>query len=145
MAFAPERLRGLREAKKLSQETLAGLSGLSQSVIAKAEKGKSVPTGDGLDRLALALDCTIDFLFGRGRNFKDFGAAAAQMSFDVFCNRPGFTADQFEQCRRALSHPDAPKTSSGWQSLAEMIALAAGPRPVSTNLRLLRQKASSSA
>ena len=124
MSFRGDRLRSLREAKAFSQERLAANAGISQSVIAKAEKGTTLPTGDVLDKLASALDCTMDYLYGRGADYISASAAAIQMSFDVFSRNEVLTELQRERCRRALKHPNAPKTAKDWLSLAEMIEMA---------------------
>jgi transcriptional regulator with XRE-family HTH domain len=127
MGFKPDRLRGLREIKGLSQEKLAEIASLSQSVIPKVEKGRSVPSGDVLEKLACALDCTMDYLYGRGDEYGDCTTAAAYMGFEVFARDPDVTEEQRDRCRRALKHPDAPKTANAWRSLAQMIDLATEP------------------
>jgi transcriptional regulator with XRE-family HTH domain len=127
MPFRPERLKALREAKTLSQEQLSDLAGLSQSVIAKSENGKNRPRSDALDKLAEALDCTIDYLHERGPDYESPAVAAAHMAFDVFKTQQDLTDEQRERCRRALPHADAPRTAQAWRSFAEMIELAIGP------------------
>jgi transcriptional regulator with XRE-family HTH domain len=141
MAFRPDLLRGLRETKGFSQEKLAEIAGLSQSVITKAEQGKSVPGGDVLDKLASALDCTMDYLFGRGdAEYGGLPAAAAKMAFDVFARQASVTEQQRDRCRPALSHPDAPKTAKAWYALAEIIDLAIERvHPSPANLSVVKQ------
>ncbi|SRR5712692_9364560 len=136
MPFRPKRLRDLREAKALSQEQLCKLAGLSQSVIAKSENGKNLPGSEVLDKLAAALDCTIDYLHERGHDYESPTVAAAHMAFDVFVTQQALTDEQCERCRRALRHADAPKTAQAWRSLAEMIELAIGPTSI-TSLALV--------
>lgn len=133
MPFRPDRLKGLREAKGLSQEQLGELAGLHHSVITKSEKGKNLPRSEALDKLATALDCTMDYLHGRGSQYEGPAVAAAHMAFDVFVAQQGVTDEQRERCRRALAHPDAPKTASKWRSLAEMLGLALEPAAAMTS------------
>jgi transcriptional regulator with XRE-family HTH domain len=140
MPFRPERLKALREAKTLSQEQLSKLAGLSQSVIAKSEKGKNLPGSEVLDKLAGALDCTIDYLHGRGYENESPTVAATCMAFDVFVTEPALTDEQREKCRRALRHPDAPKTAQAWRSFAEMIDLVIGPTPSTGSLGLIGEQ-----
>ena len=144
MPFRPDRLKALREAKGLSQEQLEKLAGVSHSMIAKSEKGKSLPGSETLDRLALALDATIDYLHGRGLEGVDPPTAAARMAFDVFTRDPGLTDERRERCRSALAHADAPKTARGWRSFAEMLELAVGPPRVDssggTRLAVVRER-----
>jgi transcriptional regulator with XRE-family HTH domain len=128
MPLRPERFEGLRDAKGLSQGDLARLAGIGQSTITKLECGDAPNIGaDTLERIALALDATTDFFFGRGFEDVDASVAAAHMSFDVFARDPKVTGEQRERCRRVLSHKDAPKTAQEWRSFAEMLDLAVGP------------------
>lgn len=58
-----ENLRKLRKAKRLSQEELARMTGLTQGYIAMLESGKrDNPTKAVLDNLAAALGVTISEL-----------------------------------------------------------------------------------
>lgn len=136
MPFRGDLLRDLREVKGLSQEQLSEHAGVSQSVIAKSEKGKNSPGSEVLDRLAQALDCTIDYLHGRGREFENVEVAAANMAFDIV--QSSLSEEQRERCRRVLDHPDAPKTASQWRSFAEMVDLAV--RPARSRRRTSREE-----
>lgn len=126
MPFRHDYLKELREAKGWSQEGLSKRSGVSQSVIAKSERGKNLPGSDVLDKLAEALDCTIDYLVARGPHHENATRAAAQMAFDVFVLRTPLTKQQQERCQRALQHADAPRTAAAWRSFTEMVELAVG-------------------
>ena len=130
MPLQPERFKALREAKRLSQEELADLSTVGQSTITKLERGAAPSLGaDILERIALALDATTDYFYGRGFEDTNAAVAASYMSFDVFAKDPKVNDRLREQCRRVLSHRDAPKTARGWHSFAEMLDLAAEPTP----------------
>lgn len=143
MPLQPDRFRALREAKGLSQEVLANQATVGQSTITKLEGGAAPNLGaEILERIALALDATTDYFYGRGFEEVDASAAAARMSFDVFARDPRFTDEQRERCRRVLPHPDAPKTAQAWRSFAEMLDLAVGPTPTQgTKLALVRERA----
>jgi transcriptional regulator with XRE-family HTH domain len=146
MPLRPERFEGLRNAKGLSQGDLAHLAGIGQSTITKLECGNARNIGaDILERIALALDATTDFFFGRGFEEVDTSVAAVHMSYDVFARDPKVTVEQRERCRRVLSHKDAPKTAGGWRSLAEMLDLAVGPTSTTSSrepkLALIRERA----
>lgn len=139
MPFQPDRLKGLRDAKGLSQEQLGERAGLSHSLITKSENGKNRPRSDALDKLAEALDCTSDYLLGRGDDYEDPGVAAAHMAFDIFVAQRVLTDEQRERCRRALRHADAPKTAQAWRSFAEMMDLAIGPT-LSASIALVEER-----
>lgn len=142
MPLRHDRFRALREAKRLSQEILGGMADVAHSTIAKIERG-STPSADTLERLAVALDATTDYFYGRGFEDVDASVAAARMSFDVFSRDPKLNSEMRERCRRALPHPDAPKTAQAWRSFAEMLDLAIEPMSApsrSTKLALVREK-----
>src|SRR5947209_4325396 len=126
MPFRSDRLRTLREAKGWSQQELAKRAKMSQSAIAKSESGSNLPGSEILDKLAQTLECTIDYLHGRGPDYDSPETAASHMAFDVFVSQKVLTDEQRERCRRALQHPHAPKTAQAWGSLAEMLELAIG-------------------
>ena len=132
MPFVRSRLRHLREAKRLERADLAELSSVSLSQVTKHENG--VARSDAMiERFADALDCTMDFLYGRGRSYASMDEAAIRMSFDVF-ERTNST-QAITRCRRVLGHKDAPRTAKGWRSLAEHIELALDPVTIKTKNR----------
>ena len=144
MPFEPGRLKALRDAKGFSQEALAERAGVHQSVITRSEQGKSEPRGSALDKLASALDCTLDYLYGRSHSDKDASAAAAYMAFEVFCKSENVSQEQRIRCGRVIDHPNAPKTADGWRSLSDLIELAVGPTPSGTaNLTIVKSRARS--
>ncbi|HEX7137064.1 MAG TPA: XRE family transcriptional regulator [Vicinamibacterales bacterium] len=58
-----ERVRGLRAARRLSLDALAGRSGVSRSMISLIERGESSPTAVVLEKLASGLNVTLASLF----------------------------------------------------------------------------------
>lgn len=60
-----ERLRRIREEKRLSQAELGERTGFQPSAISHFESGRRSPSFDNLKKLADALAVTIDFLLGR--------------------------------------------------------------------------------
>jgi transcriptional regulator with XRE-family HTH domain len=99
---------------------------MSQSAIAKSESGTNLPGSKVLDKLAQTLECTIDYLHGRGSDYDSAGAAASRMAFDIA--QQFLTDEQLEGCQRVLPHSSAPKTAEAWRSFAEMLTLAAGSK-----------------
>ena len=57
------RVRGLRAARGLSLDALAGRSGVSRSMISVIERGESSPTAVVLEKLAAGLSVTLASLF----------------------------------------------------------------------------------
>lgn len=62
------RLRQLRKEKRLTQQQLAELIGVKNSVISFYEVGERIPSPDVLRKLALALHVTADYLLGIERS-----------------------------------------------------------------------------
>jgi len=58
-----ERVRGLRAARSLSLDALAGKSGVSRSMISLIERGESSPTAAVLEKLAAGLNVMLASLF----------------------------------------------------------------------------------
>jgi transcriptional regulator with XRE-family HTH domain len=58
-----ERLKFLRESRKLTQGAMAKLAGLSQATIAHIEKGTKDPSVETLNKISRALDIHIATLF----------------------------------------------------------------------------------
>lgn len=141
MPFRSDRLKHLREAKGWSKEQLAERAALSRPMITKSERGKNSPRSETLDHLAQALDCTTDYLLGRGPDYESPSIAAVYMAFEVFiAQQPELSNDQRERCRRALPHPNAPKTAEEWRSLAEMMDLALGSTSGTSSLSLVGER-----
>ncbi|MBO5057711.1 MAG: helix-turn-helix transcriptional regulator [Lachnospiraceae bacterium] len=53
----------LRKERKLSQEDIAGTTGIARSNIARIESGKNVPTIEVLTKLAFALNMDLEIKF----------------------------------------------------------------------------------
>lgn len=129
----PERLRGLREVKHLRQDQIPGVT---RELVAQWENGHKSPGIDALERLAAGLDATIDYLVGAGDAYRgDYRLAAAKMAFGWFRLDPRVPAQQKDRCMRVAEDDDvlvgegAPRTAEAWRSLAQMIDIAAPPRP----------------
>ena len=58
------RLRKLRKERNLTQEQLASLIGVKNSVISFYEVGERLPSPDVLRKMALALHVSTDYLLG---------------------------------------------------------------------------------
>lgn len=60
-----KRLKELREQRDMLQGELAAAVGVSRSTVAMWESGAIMPGADKLPKLADALGCSIDALYGR--------------------------------------------------------------------------------
>lgn len=84
MTFA-QRLKSLRKEKKLTQEQLAALAGITTRQIQKYEGSVSRPRIAQAEKLAAALDVSIDALLGKRERllaeFAEENGAAAERNF----------------------------------------------------------------
>ena len=64
----PQRLRKLRERRRMSRKALGELCGLSKDIIRKYEGGNRVPSLAALLAIADVFDVSVDYLLGR-KNF----------------------------------------------------------------------------
>lgn len=71
----PEKVRLARKEKKLNQEQLASLIGVSRRSVCAYESGCSVPHQKRLRRLAKALDVSVEYLTDDAVTDQNFGKA----------------------------------------------------------------------
>ncbi len=65
MATLGERLRLLREERKMAQKEIASLLGITYSAIGKYESDSNKPSSNTIDRLADFFQVSTDYLLGR--------------------------------------------------------------------------------
>jgi transcriptional regulator with XRE-family HTH domain len=88
----PERLRKIREEKRLTQGELAEKAGFQPSAISHFELGRRSPSFDNLKKLADALSVTVDYLLGRESRPTSAGPIAEKL----FRNFEQMTAEDQE-------------------------------------------------
>jgi len=69
-----ERIRQLRKKKRLRQQTLAGMVGITPGALTNFEKGRRRVSLDWLERIADALDTPVTYFLGEGRGSKKIAA-----------------------------------------------------------------------
>lgn len=62
--FNPARLSELRKSKGLTQRALAKVAGISQALVAELERGKHPPSRASLDKIAAAMNVSVDAFAG---------------------------------------------------------------------------------
>lgn len=65
----PQRLRALRERRRMSRKALGELCGLSKNIIGKYERGEREPSVSTLVALADYFEVSVDSLLGRENFF----------------------------------------------------------------------------
>lgn len=71
MSIVGDRIKQSREALQMTQSDLASKSGLTPAAISQFETGDRDPALDSLNKLADALEVSVDFLIGRTEDLKD--------------------------------------------------------------------------
>jgi transcriptional regulator with XRE-family HTH domain len=66
--FVGDRLRAIREERKLSQGDIEGSTGLLRCYVSRVENGHTVPSLETLEKFARALDVPLYRLFHEGEN-----------------------------------------------------------------------------
>jgi transcriptional regulator with XRE-family HTH domain len=97
-----ERLRALREQKKLSQGDIEKRTGLLRCYISRAENGHSVPAIETLEKIARAMDVPLYQLFYDGEKPPD----AAPKVEDRGWGSSGRDARTLHRFRRLMSRMD---------------------------------------
>lgn len=67
-----DKIKKIREERKLSQDDLAKRLGVTRAVISQYETGKRQPKLDQLKKIAAALNCSYLDLIGEGEPFKQW-------------------------------------------------------------------------
>jgi transcriptional regulator with XRE-family HTH domain len=99
-----ERLRELREQKKLSQGDIEHRTGLLRCYISRVENGHTVPAVQTLEKLARALEVPMYRLFYDGQEPPKVPAMAARSSSEVDSwGSSGKSAQYLRKLRRLLS------------------------------------------
>ncbi|MDE7053547.1 MAG: helix-turn-helix transcriptional regulator [Oscillospiraceae bacterium] len=65
----PQRLRMLRERRRMARKALSECCGLSKNVIARYERGERIPDIYTAQKIADFFDVTLDYLAGNEKNF----------------------------------------------------------------------------
>ena len=102
-----DRLREMREAKKLSQGDIEKRTGLLRCYISRVENGHTVPAIETLEKLARALECPLYQLFYDGDEPPQLPNLLKRKSSDeIAWGSAGKDARYFNKLRRLLSKAD---------------------------------------
>ena len=104
-----DRLRELRESKKLSQGDIEKKTGLLRCYISRVENGHTVPTIETLEKLARALEIPLYQLFYDGDEPPNLpNLLKRKMSDDVAFGSSGRQAAYLHKLRKCLSKAAEP-------------------------------------
>jgi transcriptional regulator with XRE-family HTH domain len=113
-----DRLRQMREEKKLSQGDIEKRTGLLRCYISRVENGHTVPAIETLEKLARALECPLYQLFYEGEEPPQLpNLLKRKVSNDIAWGSAGKEARYLNKLRRFLS-----KSSDGNRKLILLMA-----------------------
>ena len=102
-----DRLRAVREEKKLSQGDIEKRTGLLRCYISRVENGHTVPAIETLEKMARALEVPLYQLFYDGEEPPTLpNLPKRRTADDIAWGRSGKDARLFNQFRRQLSRMD---------------------------------------
>lgn len=102
-----DRLRLLRETKKLSQGEIEKRTGLLRTYLSRIENGHTIPSVETLEKLARALDAPLYQLFYEGEDLPDLPNLPERKTADEIAWASSATeARLLEKFRRLLSRMD---------------------------------------
>ena len=104
-----ERLRALREEKKLSQGDIEKRTGLLRCYISRVENGHTVPAIETLEKMARALEVPLYQLFYEGAEPPELPHIPKRKSAeDIAWGSAGKEARLLNQFRKLMGHIDEP-------------------------------------
>jgi transcriptional regulator with XRE-family HTH domain len=99
------RIRAIREAKKLSQGDIEKRCGLLRAYISRVEHGHTVPSVETLEKLARALEVPLYQLFYEGEEPPKLRNLPKRVTAEeIAWGRSGNEARMLEKFRRLLAH-----------------------------------------
>jgi transcriptional regulator with XRE-family HTH domain len=102
-----DRIRGMREEKKLSQGDIEKRTGLLRCYISRVENGHTVPAIETLEKIARALECPLYQMFYEGEEPPKLpNLPKRKSSNDVTRGSVGKEARYLNKLRRLLSKSD---------------------------------------
>jgi transcriptional regulator with XRE-family HTH domain len=102
-----DRLRALREEKKLSQGDIEKRTGLLRCYISRVENGHTVPAVETLEKMARATEIPMYQLFYDGEKPPELpNLPKRKSSDDIACGSTGKDARYLGKLRRSIGIPD---------------------------------------
>ena len=107
-----DRLRALREEKKLSQGDIEKSTGLLRCYISRIENGHTIPSIETLERFSAALDTPLHRMFFSGEGEPPTPNLMPRKSLDELAEEPGKVGEearfmlQFKNVWTKLGEPD---------------------------------------
>ena len=114
-----QRLFKTRKARGLTLEELGKKTGLDQGAISRMEREDMESRASSVEKLADALEVSVDFLRGREDKDMDFPVAIRRQALRRFLADGSFDESQKKHFELLCFRDSAPNSVRGWQDLAE--------------------------
>jgi transcriptional regulator with XRE-family HTH domain len=112
-----QRIRQIREHKRLRSQELATMAGLSASAISLLEKQMRTPKVDTLQRIAAALEVSTSYLLGEEDTELALSEALSRQSLKIFLRRNKVSKRDRGYLETVSSQSSAPQAVRGWADL----------------------------
>jgi transcriptional regulator with XRE-family HTH domain len=117
------RVKEIREYRKLRGKDLAHMAGLSAAEISHIERGNRNPGVEIIERLAGALEVTLDYLVGKEDVDVPLVRGLARQSLRIYRRGAILTTEQEQYVLMMAESDSAPVTIEGWNNLLTHIML----------------------
>lgn len=119
-----DRVKAIREHKNLTGSDLARMTGLNQSEISQIESGtKRSPRLDTIQRIARALDVSLDFLSGSYAYNGSLDRALAWEALNLYLRDVHVSEEQVGALRVVADGATAPQSIREWDQFLKNLAL----------------------
>ena len=107
----------------MTAKELAGATNISNGEISKIEHGNQNPSFDFIERLADALEVSLDYLAGREDADLPLPEALARQSLRIFQRQATLTSKQERYVQKVAETKNAPQNTDEWRRLVANVAL----------------------
>ena len=119
-----DRIKLIRERKGLTASALARMAGLNQSEISQIESHlKRSPRLDTIQRIARALDVSIDFLLGSYEYRGSLDTALAFEALNLYLRDRNLSEEQISGLRRVAEGSTPPRSIREWEQFVNNLSV----------------------
>lgn len=118
-----QKIRGVREAKRLDPDDLAERVGLNRSTLSRYESDSIDPPAMKLKAIATALEIRAGYLLGEIPEFEQITPreVAVRESLRLFLAHRSISKRKQKGFWRSIDLPQAPTSVQGWKELDELL------------------------
>jgi transcriptional regulator with XRE-family HTH domain len=118
-----ERIKLVRDYRKLTSKQLAAKAGLSPSEISLIERQMRSPKTETLQRIAAALEVSTSYLLSETNADLNLELALGAESFQIFLREAKLSRVETDRLRKISETPSSPKAVAEWRDLTANLSL----------------------